>query len=91
MGRFLYLEPVVAKIFPIHLLNCFTNTCNITVLQECILRNTVHFLNVNILGGKKEMTISNRLKRIFNNVTNGSKWTSDAHNHCLINAFSERI
>lgn len=48
MGRFLYLEPVVSKIFPIHLLNCFTHTCNITVLQECILGNTIHFLNVNI-------------------------------------------
>lgn len=53
MGRFLYLEPVVSKIFPIHLLNCFTHTCNITVLQECILGNTIHFLNVNILGRKR--------------------------------------
>lgn len=56
MGGFLYLEPVISKIFPIHLLNCFTHACNVTVLQECILRNPVHFLNVDILGGKKKQT-----------------------------------
>lgn len=68
MGGFLYLESVISKIFPIHLLNCFTHTCNITVLQECILRNTIHFLNVNVLGKKKQSTVSNRQKRRFNNV-----------------------
>lgn len=54
MGGFLYLEPVISKIFPIHLLNCFTHACNIAVLQERVLRNTVHFLNVDILGKKKQ-------------------------------------
>lgn len=46
---FLYLEPVISKIFPIHLLNSFAHAGDVTVLQERILRDTVHLLNVNVL------------------------------------------
>lgn len=48
-GGFLYLEPVISKIFPIHLLNGFAHAGNVTVLQERILRDTVHLFNVDVL------------------------------------------
>lgn len=94
MGGFLYLEPVISKIFPIHLLNGFTHTCNIAVLQECILRNTIHLLNVDILGKKhktEQLTVS---KRTFHSVR--SMWTfsrDTCHSkQSLINIFfRERI
>lgn len=50
MGGFLYLEPVIPEIFPIHLLNRFADAGNIAVLQEGILRNAIHLLNVDVLG-----------------------------------------
>lgn len=49
-GGFLYLEPVISKIFPIHLLNGFADAGDVAVLQERVLRDTVHLLNVDVLG-----------------------------------------
>lgn len=49
-GGLLYLEPVISKIFPIHLLNGFAHAGDVAVLQERILRDTVHLLNVDVLG-----------------------------------------
>lgn len=47
--HFTYLEAVISKVLSVHLLDSLTHTGNITVLQEGILRDSIHFLNVNVL------------------------------------------
>lgn len=49
----MYLEPIISQIFPVHLLNGFANAGNVTVLQEGILWDPIHFLDVNVLMGKQ--------------------------------------
>lgn len=51
-----YLQSVGAEILSIHFLNGFTNTCNIRVLNKCILGNAIHPLDINILKSIKTNT-----------------------------------
>lgn len=51
-----YLQSVGAEILSIHFLNGFTNTCNIRVLNKCILGNPIHPLDINILKSIKTNT-----------------------------------